>query len=56
LQSGNASNIFDLHLKDIRLGSIDFNPAYQLNGHLKSFKLYPSRFVDAELTALTENN
>ena len=56
LQSVNTSNIFNLHLKDIRFGSIDFNPAYQLNGHLKSFRLYPKRMTDGEIQALTENN
>lgn len=56
LQGVNTSNVWDLHLKKIRLGSIDFNPAYQLNGHLKSFRLYPERITDDELKALTENN
>ena len=56
LQSSNSSLVSDLYLRDIRLGSIDFNPAYQLNGHIKSFKMYPSRIDDAHGVALTENN
>lgn len=56
LQSSNTSSTTDMYLKDIRLGSIDFNPAYQLNGHIKSFKLYPSRIDNAHGVALTENN
>ena len=56
LQVGNTSLTTDIYLKDIRLGSIDFNPAYQLNGHIKSFKLYPSRIDNAHGVALTENN
>ena len=54
--SGNTVHIFDLDLKHIRFGSIDFNTAYQLNGHMKSFRLYPERMDNAEIVALTENN
>ena len=56
LGGGNASNIWYQHLTKIRFGSIDFNPAYQLNGHIKNFRLYQERLTDAEITALTENN
>jgi len=55
---GAANNTYtwQQYLTKIRFGSIDLNPAYTLNGHIKNFRLYQERLTDAEITALTENN
>lgn len=52
----NTVHIWDLDLQHIRLGSIDFNPSYQLDGHIKSFKLYDKRLTGVEIQAMTEND
>ena len=54
--NGNTPHKFPLELKSIRLGSIDFNPAYQLNGHIRSFRMYSERMSQDEINALTEND
>lgn len=54
--SSNTVHQWNMHLNKIRLGSIDLNPAYQLNGHLRAFRLYPERMEAAEIVALTEND
>jgi len=54
--NGNSPHTFPLELKSIRLGSIDFNPAYQLNGHIRSFRMYSERMSQNEINALTEND
>jgi hypothetical protein len=54
--AANNTHTWQQHLTKIRFGAIDFNTAYQLNGHIKNFRLYQERLTDAEITALTENN
>jgi hypothetical protein len=56
LQTTNTVHTWNMHMTRIRLGSIDVNPAYQLNGHLAEFRLYDGRMPNAELKALTEND
>ena len=55
-RSSNTSGLWQHDKTTISLGRIDLNPAYMLNGHLKTFRLYKHRLPDAEIEALTENN
>ena len=54
--NGNTAHKFPLELKRIRLGSIDLNTAYQLNGHIRSFRMYSERMSQDEINTLTEND
>jgi len=56
LQSVNTVHTWNMNLTRIRIGSIDLNAAYQLNGHIKEFRLYKDRLTNPELIALTEND
>ena len=56
LQGLNTVHTWNMHLTKIRLGSIDLNTSYQLNGHLARFKLYSERLTNEEIKALTEND
>jgi hypothetical protein len=56
LQSANSVHTWNMNLTRIRIGSIDLNAAYQLNGHIKEFRLYKDRLTNPELIALTEND